>query len=441
MNAEKMQVEGSLGRVGKSESAKNSPQKNSSRPKHLCRKLRRLSQKILRKESSATQAKLHEILSCGSGVAFGATAVSVNLAETHAFFRGVRSCHSVWSCPVCSPRILAARSEEMDALFKKAYSSGHVVALVTFTAHHTHRQSLENLIKTFKGAVRYFNANRRGKKFFAELQMIGKVQAYEVTEGYNGWHFHMHALWVVPRASLSLLSESEPELKSYWLHCYKQAGGEVPENRTTAFLKRGFVVSRYTDGKRKGQIFECHSGKYLCGWGGDKELTGLSTKKAKNGNRTPFELLESGKPKDAKLWTEFCLATKGKRRIIYSRGLKAWAGIVSVSDPARDGAADEEEKDSTPVCFWSLSDWKKLVEIDQKQDIAVLDNILDVAFRAGVEGGFAAVYNYCLETEIDYILPLPSASHPADEIKLRRKQESELLGGAGCIFPAAKTFL
>ena len=309
------------------------------------------------------------------------------------------------------------RCNEIDKVLEKVYSSGKKAAMVTFTGWHNYDMSLSYLIKVFKKAVRKFNVDRLGRKFFKKIVGVNwKIEGFEVTVGSNGWHFHLHALWIIDDENFEKVGEHEDDLKKYWLHCYKSVG-ELPEDKEQAFLDRGFVVSRDKNGK----VFECHSGKYLCGWGADNELTGLSTKKCKNGNRTPFELLsnEMTEP-DKKLWIEYCLATKGVRRVIFSRGLKSWAGIENKSDEILLEETElEENVNAKEVCWFDVEMWKKLLAADRKK--TVLQDILDCAFWKGYDG----VSDYCLEN-FGFI------PHPSDEY--RENLEDEMLGGAGCIF-------
>ena len=123
---------------------------------------------------------------------------------------------------------------------------------------------------------------------------------------------------------------------------------------------------------------------------------------------------------DEKLWIEYCLATKGKRRIIFSRGLKEWAGIeTKTDDTLLEETELEEENNAREICYFDVESWEKIVEADKRK--TVLQDILDVAYWKEYDG----VYTYCLENG----LPPPHLSDSG-----RKEMEEEMLGGAGCIF-------
>ena len=378
----------------------------------------RKSRKVIAKQNDKVKARLKFLTRCGTSMGYGAGKTSVMKTDTHAFYKGLNHCKSIWACPVCSEKILKKRQKEIDQALGKAYSSGMKVAMVTFTVWHSLGMSLDSLAKTFKKAVKRFNKDRQQRNRFAKIGLHWKIEGFEVTVGYqNGWHFHLHTLWIVDEQTFQMIGELEEEFQKHWLHVYKQSGGKVPKDREEIFLQRGFVVSRNSDGS----VFECHSGKYICGWGSDNELTGLSTKKCKNGNRTPFELLsDEMTEQDEKLWIEYCLATKGKRRIIFSRGLKEWAGIeTKTDDTLLEETELEEENNAREICYFDVESWEKIVEADKRK--TVLQDILDVAYWKEYDG----VYTYCLENG----LPPPKLSDEG-----RAKMEEEMLGGAGCIF-------
>lgn len=82
-------------------------------------------------------------------------------------------------------------------------------------------------------------------------------------------------------------------------------------------------------------------------------------KKARKGNRTPFQILadiiENGEEKDLKLWGEYERVSKGRRALTWSVGLREWAQLgVELSD--------EEVAEQVPggdiVAIFTNQDWK-----------------------------------------------------------------------------------
>ena len=69
----------------------------------------RKSRKVIAKQSDKVKARLKFLTRCGTSMGYGAGKTSVMKTDTHAFYKGLNHCKSIWACPVCSEKILTRR--------------------------------------------------------------------------------------------------------------------------------------------------------------------------------------------------------------------------------------------------------------------------------------------------------------------------------------------
>lgn len=115
--------------------------------------------------------------------------------------RGVLTCGSVWSCPMCAARIMTERAAEISQAVET--HGRHRVTMVTATIRHASGDSLALLNSVLATAWGAMFAGRAGGALAARLGLAGYVRAAEQTWGReNGWHPHLHALlftnWIPP---------------------------------------------------------------------------------------------------------------------------------------------------------------------------------------------------------------------------------------------------
>ena len=110
------------------------------------------------------------------------------------------------------------------------------------------------------------------------------------------------------------------------------------------------------------------AGNYVAKWGAAEELALGERKKGRLG-RTPFQLLqdyaEGGDANAGALFTEFAKVFKGRRQLVWSRGLKALAGIEEKSDERiaeEDAKRAEEAESETLMGSFDRLEWRGLRE-------------------------------------------------------------------------------
>lgn len=242
--------------------------------------------------------------------------------ELRAHFEGVQTCGSVWACPCCSARISEVRRGEMNQLLAWARESAFQVSMITLTARHGREDDLADLLDRMKDAKRRWAQHRVYRALKREI--VGSVTATEVTGGgVHGWHPHFHMI-VVSAPGLDLGA-----LQAAWLASLVGAG-----------LDGAGAAFQVQDASA--------AGAYVAKWGAAEEMT-MTGRKAgrKGGGRTPAQLLaascDDGEELAGALWREFATVFKGRRQLVWSRGLKSLAGVGEVSDD--DAARDERQDD------------------------------------------------------------------------------------------------
>lgn len=296
----------------------------------------------------------------------------------------VKTCGSVWACPVCASKVAEQRRRELNfAMLEHVKGGGHAY-LITLTFPHYIEQTLGELMGPFTKARQSFQNCRAWKKVMELAGKVGVVNSLEVTYGAgNGWHPHLHMLvFTGPHAfgegeaddAGRLTSAAIEHLKGEWVRLLEKRSLVHSGNREWA---RGYGLDVRGGSK---------AAEYIAKWGHD-EAWGMSSEltssHAKTGKRdtwgtrdhyTPFQLLAMAQAGDGRAicaFREFVSVFDGKRMLTWSKGLKAHFGIAEMDD--EDAAAEQE---------LALDDEHQVGEIEQEQ--------LQVLTRYGRLGDFLA---------------------------------------------------
>lgn len=267
--------------------------------------------------------------------------VSVDMVEyaeqSRASFAGVQRCGSVWVCPCCSARISEVRRGELNALLSWARSEALRPVMVTLTARHGRDDDLAELLEGMKKAKQRLHRHRTWRE--AKGRFFGSVTATEVTHGKHGWHPHFHVILLVKADDEGDAIKLAEGLLSAWLASLKGVGLDG--------TGAGFSVQGASE-----------AGKYVGKWGAGEELTLAGAKRGRSGGRTPAQLLADAVDDDDRravmLWREFAEVFHGRRQLVWSRGLKALAGIDETSDA--DASAEAPER--TTIAEITPEQWR-----------------------------------------------------------------------------------
>jgi len=124
----------------------------------------------------------------------GGVSLKIEPHESRPFFSGLQHCGSVWECPTCAAAICHGRAEQLEGLLER---HGRDRALfLTLTIRHAYGDDLRLLTRRLSLAWRAFTRGEPWKRLARRLGIVGAVRALELTHGRNGWHPHLHILWL-----------------------------------------------------------------------------------------------------------------------------------------------------------------------------------------------------------------------------------------------------
>lgn len=309
-------------------------------------------------------SKLKRLWHCGRHLTDEA-GTHVAIKNGTAYFTGLQTCASIWACPVCSARIRQRRALEIERACLSHLSSAGGIGFGTFTLPHTRSDDLADLLAVVQKAWKKVQQNRAVRRLFARLGINGRIRSTEITFGaWHGWHPHLHLLFF---ADTCLTDETWAELRDVLAAAWEAAVVSLGRDRP------GEVV-----GVTLGKVYRADVGQYLAKvqdhYGEastvGREMARGDVKKGRKRSRTPFELAElavQGVVPELPLWWSYEQATKGRRAIEWSRGLKARFAVEDVEDEALAAA----EVDGDRVLFVDGIRWGLLVK--SRQETHVLD--------------------------------------------------------------------
>lgn len=257
-------------------------------------------------------------------------------------YKGLATCGSVHTCPLCASKIQERRRQEVVAAVAHQAGKGKAPVMASITFPHRVDQPLALLLELQRAALKKLRESRGYVQVMKKCAHTGRIRSLEVTHGQNGWHPHTHELlFVDPRVPVEWLRE---ELAHLWLKACRKVGLFVDgRDRESDFLRYSVDVLAGSEAV----------GEYLVklddqrSWGISHELTKSSSKQGRRTGAHPFKL--ASEAKTHALFLEYVEAMKGQRQLVWSRGLKAEVGIAEKTD--EEIASEEVAKadDSIPV--------------------------------------------------------------------------------------------
>jgi hypothetical protein len=260
-----------------------------------------------------------------------------NKESMRAYFYGLQTCGSIFSCPICAVKISEHRQKEIEQLLEITQDYHHY--LITLTIPHYISQSCAEVKQKFSDARRRFRnwgPVKRNQSFFPFRQVMqhyqydGSVTTVEVTYGENGWHIHSHELFVFKKP-IQDLEKFRSIVFDNWLKAVDYSGIEIKNIK--AFYRRSVQVD-HLRGDHVNRMTTYLTKVDMATWGIPQELTKGFIKNSENENLTPFGMLhkindEKDPVKSASLYKhyaplfwEYCKAFKGSQMIRFSKGLK-----------------------------------------------------------------------------------------------------------------------
>jgi hypothetical protein len=305
--------------------------------------------------------------------------VHVHHGEGGATFSGVKTCGLIWLCPVCSATMRQGRAREIELGVGVWLAMRGGVAFGTFTLPHRSRTPLRASLDALRDAYRDARQDYSVRAVLSELGVEGTIRALEVTHGLNGWHPHLHLLWLT-RGPLTADECSRLQAAFYraFTASLERRGWAAPSKRHGVLvLPVSLVRGAESIGTYLSKVQDAYGDSTVA-----KEMSRSDLKTGRKKSRTPFELAESagnGNRADAARWLEYEAGIKGARAIEWSRHLKGRLGVLEVDDVE---LLEQENQRGPMVAALSPQDFRMCVRYGDEW------LLLDLA----EDGGATAVY-------------------------------------------------
>ena len=307
-------------------------------------------------------------------------------ADGRADYAGVVTCGSVWSCPVCANKIQEVRRAEVCQAMEWAYANGFKCVMITLTFPHQWGDDLKQLLALQAKAFRKLRGGKAWTKLRQRYGQEGLIRSLEITHGQNGWHPHTHEIWIVDaKADAQALQD---EITDRWIAACQAVGLSAPEQEWDHRLHGVDVMDNASSSDYMSK--QNHDG---ASWGADHEATKTSSKAARGKSRSPFQILASAAENsyDAKLYTDYTFALKGRAQLFWSRGLKARVLVPEVSDQdLADGAADNAETKEQGEAFYAVLDLQQWWTVVHYNAQALLRTLAENGGEAAITAWFDA---------------------------------------------------
>lgn len=330
-------------------------------------------------------SKLSRVRSCGRGTRKDAD-VTVKVSTDDAGnrtagFGGVQTCGSVWSCPPCAAKIASGRQQEIAGALECWHKMGGRVALLTLTMRHRAGDSLADLWaglskawhKATSGATWLDDQQLAGSLVLGDRLRIPIIRVVEATVGDNGWHLHVHALLMLgSHVTDSHVSALGASMFSRWQAALVKQGLRSPSRR------------RGVDVKLLGRSSTDPLSKYFTKavYSASMEVARGDLKDTKHGNRTPFGLLADvvavyrdggsmpsrSTAGDEDLWAEWERASKGRRQITWSHGLR---DLLTTEPELTDQELADAEMDGQVEAVIDRDTWGHIVTAEAQLPLLV----------------------------------------------------------------------
>jgi hypothetical protein len=299
---------------------------------------------------------------------------------TKARYKNLMVCGSVWTCPVCAATITERRRQELTKAISQ--SDLHPI-LVTITLQHTKDDSLDALLDALLDSYRRLKSGRWWQKLQAKFGIAGSIRGLEDTRGeVNGWHPHAHVLMLLEdKPDEDTLEALEDALKARWTYILAKFHGRF------ASLEHGLTI---TDDNKNVREYVAKFGRMPkeTSWTVEHELTKAPAKKGRIGGRTPFQLLHDykhkGDRKAGKLFQEHARAMKGRKQLVWSRGLRERLGLAKTEAEAEAAEAAEAAAEAErELLRLSRFEWRQVVMQSKRAELLLVaatgdrDKLLD----------------------------------------------------------------
>jgi hypothetical protein len=304
-----------------------------------------------------------------------------------AHYANLRRCASLWVCPICGAKISERRKVELA--FGVDHNPDLMPVLMTFTLRHNPGDSLAGaLLPALLNSYRFMKGGRKWQDFVERYGLVGSVRSLEVTHGAAGWHPHLHTLgFFQDRFDVGAVTGF---FKERWCSVLERHGRDATWAYGVDVRSAASDVALYLQKFGHGPIDTRRPFR----WSMECEVAKSQVKVARtDGRRSPMQMLADytldGDVRAGELWQEYARAFKGKRQLVWSRGLRKRLGLVIEE-------TDEEiaKRDDEPACILArlaLDQWRVVLANDARGELREIGDSGDFdkvqAFLADIGAG------------------------------------------------------
>ncbi|MBE0652101.1 MAG: protein rep, partial [Bacteroidales bacterium] len=304
-----------------------------------------------------------------------------NKKYMRAHYGNLMVCGSVWTCPVCASKISERRKAELIQGFNN-WPGGLV--LVTLTIRHNKKDKLAESLAVIDRAYKLLTHGRGWQDIKTLFGISGSVSNLEITySDNNGWHPHKHIVYLVDNnINVDLF---DAVLSARWLKYLKASGGYGLEGvalTCVAVTSQKNRVAEYISAHEKEPKKEL--------WTIESELTKAYYKSSSSFwsflddwimDVTTFK-------EKQKLIKEYAACTKGRRSVVFSRGLR---DLLNIGQDKNDlEISQEQEENSELLLTLAREIWQEVVKKNKRGEL------LKVASNGSLEDVIVFLDNICL---------------------------------------------
>jgi hypothetical protein len=243
--------------------------------------------------------------------------------------------------------------------------------LITYTIRHGLKDSLPNMLSNMLNAFRRLKSGKAWQGLQEDYGWVGSIKSLEVTYGDNGWHPHQHELVILDqKLSKSAQNGLQSDLKRKWRAVLLRSGLDASWDHGVDLRGASQDVENY--------VAKFGHEPIETGWTVSHEIAKQPTKKGKVGGRSPAQLLSdygNGDIRAGRLWHDYALAFKGKKQLVWSKGLREELNIgVEVDDQA---IAESVPDGSEVLATLNREEWQAIIRADIKGELLDAASNLD----------------------------------------------------------------
>lgn len=272
---------------------------------------------------------------------------------------GLKTCGSVWACPVCNAKVMSTRARELGQAVTVHHASGGTTIFGTSTLRHFKGQGLARLWEVLSKAWASCTTGKAWKGQAARLGVGGFVRAAEVNISWdNGWHVHLHwILFTGPGVTAEQVAEFGAWFAARWARAVVARGLDAP----LAVGQHARLVASVSDGDLAKYVTKMDGPSKL-----GLELTQSQSKRSRSAHVTVpvWELLsrieDSGDLDVLDLWHEYEQASHGRRQLTWSHGLRR--RLLGQEPERTDEELAAEEVGDSVLVYFGPDGWAYLVD-------------------------------------------------------------------------------